>query len=106
MATMSPDRRPSMSPIPELGAIPPGTVNLTDYAAHARERLDDNAWAYFSGGAGDELTLQANRTAWDQWLLHPRVLRALAGGHTRQTLLGRVLAHPIMLAPVAFQRMA
>ncbi|MDO9005505.1 MAG: alpha-hydroxy acid oxidase [Aquabacterium sp.] len=95
-----------MSPIPELGAIPPGTVNLTDYAAHARERLDDNAWAYFSGGAGDELTLQANRTAWDQWLLHPRVLRALAGGHTRQTLLGRVLAHPILLAPVAFQRMA
>ena len=34
------------------------------------------------------------------------VLRPLAGGHTRVPLLGRTLAHPILLAPVAFQRMA
>jgi len=91
---------------PELGSIPPGTVNLGDYTAHARERLDANAWAYFSGGAGDELTLQANRDAWDGLTLHPRVLRSLTGGHTRSTLLGRVLEHPILLAPVAFQRLA
>lgn len=91
---------------PQLGIIPEGTVNLTDYAAHARERLSDQAWAYFSGAAGDEITLQANRNAWDQLTLHPRVLRSLVGGHTRQTLLGRVLEHPILLAPVAFQRMA
>ncbi len=95
-----------MSHLPVLEKIPADVVNLTDYTAHARERLDDNAWAYFSGGAADELTLQANRTAWDQLHLHPRVLRALTGGHTRQTLLGRTLDHPILLAPVAFQRMA
>jgi len=95
-----------MSTAPELGTIPPGTVNLCDYTAHARERLDANAWAYFGGGAADELTLHANRAAWDDLRLHPRVLRALQGGHTRQTLFGRTLAHPIMLAPVAFQRMA
>ena len=35
-----------------------------------------------------------------------RVLRAMAGGSTRVELLGRTLAHPILLAPVAFQRMA
>ncbi len=34
------------------------------------------------------------------------MLQPLAGGHTRVTLLGRTLAHPILLAPVAYQRMA
>lgn len=51
-------------------------------------------------------SLRANRSAWDQRLLYPRVLQTLAGGHTRIELLGRMLAHPILLAPVAFQRLA
>jgi len=71
-----------------------------------RRHLDDNAWAYFSGGAADEITLRANRSAWDALPLWPRVLRPLAGGHTRVQLLGRTLAHPILLAPIAFQRLA
>lgn len=86
--------------------IPPDIVCLADYAAHAQKRLDANAWAYFSGGAADELTLRANREAWDALRLQPRVLRDLAGGHTRVELLGRSLAHPLLLAPVAYQRMA
>ena len=95
-----------MSTTPALQQIPPGIVTLADHEALARQHLDDNAWAYFSGGAADEITLRANRSAWDQLLLHPRVLRTLAGGHTRIKLLGRTLAHPILLAPVAYQRMA
>ena len=91
---------------PAVHALPAGVVTLADHEAHARTRLDDNAWAYFSGGAGDEITLRANCAAWDALQLHPRVLRPLAGGHTRLELLGRTLAHPILLAPVAFQRMA
>ncbi|MDR7375514.1 4-hydroxymandelate oxidase [Rhodoferax ferrireducens] len=91
---------------PVVAQIPPGVVTLEDHASHAHTVLDANAWAYFSGGAGDEITLRANRCAWDAQLLQPRVLQALAGGHTRTTLLGRTLAHPILLAPVAYQRMA
>ena len=86
--------------------VPPGVVALADYEAHARARLDDNAWAYFAGGAGDEITLQANRRAWDALALQSRVLRPLAGGHTRVELLGRTLAHPVLLAPIAYQRLA
>lgn len=95
-----------MSRIPELATLPPGVVTLGDHAEHARTVLDANAWAYFSGGAGDEITLRANRAAWDGLALQPRVLRPLAGGHTRLQLLGRPMDHPIFLAPVAFQRMA
>jgi 4-hydroxymandelate oxidase len=95
-----------MANVPDIERVPAGIVNLADHEAHARSRLDDKAWAYFSGGAGDEISLRANRAAWDGLQLHPRVLRSLQGGHTRVELLGRTLAHPILLAPVAFQRMA
>lgn len=95
-----------MSGQPRPAALPPGVVSPADYEALARERLDDAAWAYFSGGAGDEITVEANRQAWQRLWLHPRVLQPLAGGHTRVELLGRSLAHPVMLAPVAYQRLA
>lgn len=92
--------------VPRLRQIPPDVVALRDYERHAQARLDEQAWAYFSGGAADEITLAANKSAWDALRLHPRVLRPLAGGHTRLNLLGRTIAHPIMMAPIAFQRAA
>lgn len=95
-----------MTHTPALHKVPPEVVSLADHEQNAKQHLDDNAWAYFSGGAADETTLRANRTAWDALPLWPRVLRPLAAGHTRVPLLGRTLAHPVLLAPVAFQRMA
>lgn len=97
---------PSTPQVPAIEALPPGLVNLADHEALARTRLDDQAWAYFSGGAADELTLRANRSAWDGLRLLPRVLQPLNGGHTRVELLGRTLTHPLLVAPVAYQRMA
>ena len=95
-----------MTHTPARQKLPPDIVTLADHEQHARQQLDDNAWAYFSGGAADEITLRANRGAWDALPLWPRVLRPLASGHTRVTLLGRTLTHPILLAPVAFHRLA
>ena len=46
--------------------IPPHIVSTADHEAAARQALDDNAWAYFAGGAADELTLQANVQAWQR----------------------------------------
>ena len=94
------------TPVLQRHSVPPSTASLADHEHLAKQQLDANAWAYFSGGAADEITLRANHSAWDQLTLQPRVLRPLAGGHTRTQLLGRTLAHPILLAPIAFQRMA
>ena len=94
-----------MSAAPADDAIPADVAALGDYEAHARARLDTATWAWLSGGAGDEITQRANRAAWDAISLQPRVLRPLAGGHTRVELLGRTLAHPVLLAPVAYQRL-
>ena len=85
------------------GAAAP--VDPPDYAARAAQVMDDNARAYIDGGAGDESTLRDNLAAWSRLRLRPRVLRDLAGGHTRVDLLGRTLAHPLLLAPVAYQRL-
>jgi len=91
---------------PPRARIPADVASLRDYERHAQAVLDEQAWAYFSGGAADELTLQDNVAAWSRWRLRSRVLQPLAGGHTRVTLGTQVLEHPIMLAPVAYQRMA
>lgn len=95
-----------MSLVPRIDPLPAGLANLRDHEACARERLDPAAWAYISGAAGEGLTCAGNRAAWDRMQLLPRVLRPLAEGHTRVELLGRTLAHPILLAPVAYQRLA
>jgi len=90
---------------PAIESLPEGLANLADFEPAARARVSDAAWAYLNGGAADEITLRANRAAWDAIRLQPRVLRDLSGGHTRVTLLGRELLHPILLAPIAYQRL-
>lgn len=92
--------------LPPLAAIPATVAAVTDYEELARERLTEMAWAYFAGGAGDEWTLRENRAAFDRLPLRSRVLRDLSAATTRTSLLGVDLAAPILLAPVAFQRMA
>jgi 4-hydroxymandelate oxidase len=91
---------------PSLHKLPAGLLTLRDHETYARKNLNANAFAYFCGGAADEITLKENQDAWQQYRLQPRVLKNLTGGHTRTTILGQTLAHPIMLAPVAFQKMA
>ncbi|PUE35883.1 alpha-hydroxy acid oxidase [Limnohabitans sp. Jir72] len=82
------------------------TVNLQDHEDAARAVLDDGAWAYFSGGAADEITLGRNQQAWQQWALAPRVLQNLRGGHTHCQLLGQTWPFPLLVAPMALQRWA
>src|SRR5690606_31808064 len=72
----------------------------------ARERMTEAAWAYISGGSGDEWTLRENLAAFARLPLRQRVLRDLSGATTQTTLFGMELPAPILLAPVAFQKLA
>ena len=89
-----------------MSTLPADVVSLADHESHARQTLTPQALAYFEGGAADEITLHENRQAWQRLRLAPRVLRPLAGGHTRVRLFGRTFAHPILVAPMAHQRLA
>lgn len=81
-------------------------VTLQDHEHAAHAALGEAAWAYFSGGAGDEITLRSNVAAWQSLRLSPRVLQDLRGGHTRCKLLGREWPMPLLVAPMAYQRWA
>ena len=80
-------------------------LRLADYERRARERLDAAVWHHIAQGAGDELTLRANALAFDRYRLLPRAMADLRRGSTRVVLLGQEMAAPIMLAPVAYQRL-
>src|SRR4051794_40073935 len=81
-------------------------VNVWDYERLAEEKLDANAHAYFAGGAGDEVTLRDNVAAFERHKLRPRMLVDVATVSTATTVLGAEVALPVLLAPLAMQRMA
>ncbi|MCC6870165.1 MAG: alpha-hydroxy-acid oxidizing protein [Burkholderiales bacterium] len=85
-------------------SIPPGIVCAEDYAGAATGCLDPATYAHVAGGAAHDVTVEANRRAYEAWDLWPRVLRDVTVGHTRLRLADRDLAHPILLAPLAQQR--
>ncbi|HEX6735318.1 MAG TPA: alpha-hydroxy acid oxidase [Azonexus sp.] len=95
----------SDGPLPPLERIPADVVAAVDYERVARRHLDDNAWAYLQGGAADELSVDENAAAFRRLRLLPQPLIAVAGGHTRLELFDETYAHPIVVAPVAYQRL-
>lgn len=81
-------------------------INISDLERLAEEKLDAGAHGYFAGGAGDERTLRRNIEAFSEWELRPRVLVDVEEVTTSVELLGGAVASPILVAPVAFQKLA
>ncbi len=80
--------------------------DLAALEGHARERLDRGAYDYFAGGAEDELTLAENALAWERLRLRPHVLRDVAAVSTATTVLGVPVSLPVLVGPIAYQRLA
>jgi isopentenyl diphosphate isomerase/L-lactate dehydrogenase-like FMN-dependent dehydrogenase len=81
-------------------------LNVWDYERLAAERLEPGAHGYYAGGGGDELTLRDNVEAFRRWQLRPRVLVDVDTCTTATTVLGQEVSMPLLIAPVAFQRVA
>ncbi|HEY5816163.1 MAG TPA: alpha-hydroxy acid oxidase [Solirubrobacterales bacterium] len=78
-------------------------VNVADFERLAEEKLEAGVAGYFFGGAGDELTLRENVSAWGHWRLRPRMLAGLSAWGTGAEVLGGDVSMPILVAPVAYQ---
>ena len=78
-------------------------VNVADFERAAGEKLEPGVAGYFFGGAGDELTLRENVSAWGHWRLRPRVLAGVGEPRTEAEVLGGEVAMPVLVAPVAYQ---
>ncbi len=86
--------------------MPDRPLNVWDYERLAEAKLDANAHAYFAGGAGDEVTLRDNLAAFERRKLRPRILVDVRSVSTATTVLGTEVSLPILIAPLALQRMA
>ena len=79
---------------------------LYDYATLAPEHLSEMAYHYYVGGARDEITLSANREAWDRLWLHYRVLVDVEQRTAETAFFGQAVSAPILIAPTAFHGLA
>lgn len=86
-----------------LKHIPRDVFCAQDYETLARQFIAAPSYAYVAGGCARDLTLAANRAAFDASFIVPRLMGDLRHGHTRLDLLGQSWRHPIALAPVAYQ---
>ena len=80
-------------------------MNIGDLERRAEELLDPGVFGYFAGGAGDEVTLDENVAAFTRLRLLPRVLVDVSTVDASTDVLGVPLAMPVIVAPVAFQRL-
>jgi isopentenyl diphosphate isomerase/L-lactate dehydrogenase-like FMN-dependent dehydrogenase len=81
-------------------------LTLTDVEALAVARMDPHWSEYLNGGAGAERTLADNISAFTSWRLRQRVLCGIDTVSTATTVLGHPVGSPVVVAPVAYQRMA
>ncbi|HET8814876.1 MAG TPA: alpha-hydroxy acid oxidase [Solirubrobacterales bacterium] len=81
-------------------------INVADAERAGEAELDQGPRDYFAGGAGDEVTLRENVDAWAHWRLRPRVLADVSEVSAQAEILGKPVSAPVLVAPVAYQRMA
>ncbi|KAJ3086313.1 hypothetical protein HK102_013300 [Quaeritorhiza haematococci] len=80
-------------------------LNLFDFEAVAKTVLKPEAWAYYSSGADDELTLRENHSAFHRIWLKPRVLVNVKNVNTQTTMLGTPCSLPIYISATALGKL-
>ena len=98
--------RPGAGPSPRSKTKANPLINLFDYEREAEKRIPPAHWGYIAGGANDEVTLAANRTAFDRILIRYRTMVDVTTRHLGTTVLGAPVSMPVLVAPTAMQKLA
>jgi 4-hydroxymandelate oxidase len=80
-------------------------ICLADFEPLAKAKMAAQSWEYLCAGAGDEITVRWNEEAYRRIRLKPRILVDVSKLDTRVTIFGQEHAFPILLAPVAAQKL-
>jgi 4-hydroxymandelate oxidase len=80
-------------------------ICLADFEPLAKAKMAARSWEYVCAGAGDEITVRWNEEAYRSIRLKPRILVDVSKLDTRVNLFGQEHAFPILLAPVAAQKL-
>jgi isopentenyl diphosphate isomerase/L-lactate dehydrogenase-like FMN-dependent dehydrogenase len=89
--------------------VPRRRVDRILNVAEMREqacRLPRVVFDAIDGGAGDEVTMRANRSAYERIWIKPKVLVDVRVRDMSTTVLGTPISMPVMTAPCSFGRMA
>ena len=75
-------------------------LSLADFEAAARRHLPRSMYSFVSGGAEDNISFAANRSAFREYGLVPRVLIDVSQRTQATTLFGRSYSSPFGIAPL------
>ena len=73
--------------------------SIEDLRLAAQRRLPRALYDFYDGGAEDEVTLRANRQAFQDLRFRPQVLRNVSVIDTQREVFGRSIAMPMATAP-------
>jgi lactate 2-monooxygenase len=88
------------------GRKPARPVDWRELERDAYAMLPRGPRGYIQGGAGRGETIRANREAFDEWRIVPRMLRDVSERSLERTVLGTRLPAPVLLAPIGVQTVA
>ena len=74
-------------------------INIHEFEEAAKRKLHKLAYDFIAGGVEDELTLRANRAAYERVFLVPRFMVDVSKVSTSVELLGMKLDSPVIIAP-------
>ncbi|GAA6060227.1 hypothetical protein JCM10212_002306 [Sporobolomyces blumeae] len=80
-------------------------LSLYDFEAVAKSVLPTGAWAYYSSGSDDEVTMRENRSAYQRIWFRPRVLRDVTNVDFSTTILGHKTTMPIYITATALGKL-
>ena len=95
-------QRPELDPVQRVVAR---CHSVEDVREAARRKLPRAVFDYVDGGADDENTVAANRTALRQWAFQPQILHDVSAPDLSVELFGHRLPAPLGLAPTGYTRM-
>ncbi|HUQ93728.1 MAG TPA: alpha-hydroxy acid oxidase [Bryobacteraceae bacterium] len=76
-----------------------GPINVFEFAAAAKKKLDPFAWDYLDGGSEDEQALRDNRAIFQDLIIRPRALIDTSNIDLSLEMFGKKLDFPILLDP-------
>ncbi|KAE9972115.1 hypothetical protein EG328_005183 [Venturia inaequalis] len=86
-----------------MGSVPIITTDPKKLEAQAQAKMTPKAFGFLAGGSGEGATLEANRLAFKQWRIVPRMLVSSAPRDLSINMFNRTYPSPVMMAPIGFQ---
>ncbi|CCK70640.1 FMN-dependent alpha-hydroxy acid dehydrogenase KNAG_0E03860 [Huiozyma naganishii CBS 8797] len=88
-------------------SLPPlaNIVNLYDFEKLASKILSNQAWAYYSSGSDDEISLRENHNAYHRIFFKPKVLVDVSKVDTRTKMLGSQTDVPFYVTATALMKL-